>query len=266
MLKHRLVPAALIVIVTVAAILCSRYTRILFFTACMVASLWELHTISLSLSHPILPIFGYLYTLVLAALCTVNADILPVCIAYFFFGTLILFYFLFRPTQAEQGLFANLGVFIYPLLPYSFILRIAAGEEWLPVLAFSVLGSWACDSMALIGGKLFGRRKLAPQVSPNKTWEGAFIGACFSVPAGMLISLILSSYCSVPAWQGAIVCLISSTLGQFGDLFASLLKRVCHTKDFSNLLGEHGGIMDKMDSMLFSVPTAWLCLKVLSAL
>ena len=123
-------------------------------------------------------------------------------------------------------------------------------------LTLGVLSSWACDCMALVGGKYLGVHKLAPVVSPHKTWEGAITGGLSAVLAGMLISWILG-------WQFGlcvVTALAASTFGQFGDLVASLFKRMAGVKDYGHLMPEHGGIMDKMDSVLFAVPAAYFVL------
>ena len=78
--------------------------------------------------------------------------------------------------------------------------------------------------------------------------------------AGFLICLIMKKSCPLPALSCMIVSLIASTFGQIGDLAASLIKRMAGVKDYGHLMPEHGGIMDKMDSMLFSIPAAYLCL------
>ena len=105
-----------------------------------------------------------------------------------------------------------------------------------------------------------GKHKLAPTVSPHKTWEGAIGGALFSVVAGVLLHLILKGFGGPDVLCCMVTALIASTFGQVGDLAASLIKRMCDVKDYSRLIGEHGGIMDKMDSMLFSLPVCWVCL------
>jgi len=111
---------------------------------------------------------------------------------------------------------------------------------------------WANDTFAYIGGKLFGKkfikRGLAPKVSPNKSWEGAFIGAVGAAFVGWL-------------WmgnEGALLGVLTGTLSTLGDLVQSALKRHAGVKDSGNLLPGHGGILDRFDGLLIAAPVVLL--------
>ena len=122
-----------------------------------------------------------------------------------------------------------------------------------------------CDAFALFGGTRFGRHKLAPLVSPHKTWEGSISGALASVVAGAALYFLLPLipglvYRNIPLWVCVATAFLSSSMGQIGDLAESLVKRMIGVKDFSNLIPGHGGLMDRADSLLFAIPTAYLCL------
>jgi phosphatidate cytidylyltransferase len=138
---------------------------------------------------------------------------------------------------------------------------ISVSNIWLECLAIGALSTWACDAAALFGGMKFGKHKLAPLVSPNKTIEGSLCGALAAIVVGFLIG-VLRLFPAIPVWICVITALVSSTLGQIGDLAESLLKRMIGTKDFSDLIPGHGGMMDRADSLLFSIPTAYFCLHV----
>ena len=127
----------------------------------------------------------------------------------------------------------------------------------------AALGTWSCDAFALFGGRRFGKHKLCPLVSPNKTVEGSLCGAVASAVFGVLAWLLLNGTTDAVLWICVVVALLASTMGQFGDLAASLVKREAGIKDYSNLIPGHGGMMDRADSLLFSVPTAWLCIELL---
>lgn len=111
---------------------------------------------------------------------------------------------------------------------------------------------WVCDSGAYFAGRAFGRHKLFPRVSPNKTWEGALAGMAAAVAAFVLLQQLLLPYLQV---RDALVC--GGTIGlfgQMGDLAESLLKRDAGVKDSSALIPGHGGILDRFDSLLFVAP------------
>jgi len=128
-------------------------------------------------------------------------------------------------------------------------------------LMIALLVSWAGDTAALYVGKSIGRHKLAPHVSPNKTWEGA-IG---SVIAGTAAAGIYAHYLIPPAalWGVLAVGAGANIAGQLGDLCESAFKRGANVKDSGTTLPGHGGWLDRIDSSLFSVPVTYAVLKYL---
>lgn len=261
-IKKRLLPAALIVVLTVGLSILSRPTRVLFFAALAIASVFELRTVldeaGIKLDAPILCGYFAGHTV----LCMTGLPAVWMIALYAIAAFAVMLLGILKPESERDKVIGTLFALTWPFGFYAIVLHAAASEVWLPVLALGILSSWACDSMALIGGKLCGKHKLAPLVSPNKTWEGAIIGAVFSVLAGYLIHLILKSFYPVPAAACMVIALVASSFGQIGDLAASLMKRMAGVKDYGHLMPEHGGIMDKMDSMLFAIPAAYLGLYV----
>jgi len=125
-----------------------------------------------------------------------------------------------------------------------------------PVLLI-VVPLWAGDSAAIFIGKLWGRHKMAPEISPNKTWEGAAAHFAASMLFGWLLTFILD----VSVLQGVLCGLSAGVLGQAGDLLESLLKRNAGVKDSGSILPGHGGVLDRIDSLLLSaVPSATVLL------
>jgi phosphatidate cytidylyltransferase len=122
------------------------------------------------------------------------------------------------------------------------------------LLIFVFLTIWATDTAAYFGGSTFGKHKLAPAISPHKTWEGFFAGF-----VGALLAAVVSKLAFLNiSWPEIIVMSLAACLfGQIGDLFESGLKRYFGVKDSSNLLPGHGGILDRFDSLLFAAPTVY---------
>lgn len=120
-------------------------------------------------------------------------------------------------------------------------------------LALVALGiSWLCDTFAYIGGSLLGKRKLYPQMSPNKTVEGLLTGM---IAAGLGVAGY--SYGAGLPWHpavGFILGFVGGGIGQIGDLCESMLKRSYGVKDSGALLGSHGGVLDRFDAVLFVAP------------
>lgn len=116
-----------------------------------------------------------------------------------------------------------------------------------------LIATYGCDTGAYFGGRFFGKHKMNERVSPKKTWEGAFAGwisgFILSAVIGRLLLLILPVVDERVFW---LTCLIMPLSGQYGDLTFSSMKRCYQIKDFGNLLPGHGGILDRLDSLLFN--------------
>jgi phosphatidate cytidylyltransferase len=128
-------------------------------------------------------------------------------------------------------------------------------------LMIALLVSWAGDTAALYVGRAFGKHKLAPLISPKKTWEGAF----GSVAGGMLAAGIYAHYLipSAQLWGVLALGAAANIAGQVGDLCESAFKRGADIKDSGTTLPGHGGWLDRIDSSLFSVPVVYAVLKYL---
>ena len=133
----------------------------------------------------------------------------------------------------------------------------AINPHW---LLFAMLLSWAGDIAALYIGRPFGKHKMAPRVSPAKSWEGA----AGSVAGGMLVGGIYAHYLipQVSLAEALALAAAGNIAGQMGDLCESALKRGAGVKDSGTLLPGHGGWLDRIDSSLFSVPTVYALLKL----
>lgn len=125
-----------------------------------------------------------------------------------------------------------------------------------PVLV--LLTSWVCDSAAYFGGRAFGRTRLAPRISPGKTVEGAWAGLAGATVVGGLFSLL--NGVDLPRMLG--FGLVVGVASVVGDLAESLLKRQCGVKDSGILVPGHGGILDRMDALIFSAAAAFFYLQV----
>jgi phosphatidate cytidylyltransferase len=119
-----------------------------------------------------------------------------------------------------------------------------------------LLLSFLTDTFAYLGGRAFGKTPLAPQISPGKTLEGSFTGLIGASACGFWFLTSLES--TSPTWVMVLVCIAASLFTQVGDLFESTIKRYSGVKDSGKILPGHGGILDRIDGLLFAGPVVFL--------
>ena len=120
------------------------------------------------------------------------------------------------------------------------------------LLAFAL--AWGSDTSAYFVGRKFGKTKLAPRISPKKTLEGAAGGLAGSVLCAIVISFFVPA---LPVVDAIALALIAGVAGQGGDLFESVLKRSSGVKDSGGILPGHGGLLDRVDALVFTAPATW---------
>jgi phosphatidate cytidylyltransferase len=143
------------------------------------------------------------------------------------------------------------------------------GPWWLLYLFVVV---WSGDIFAYYTGRAIGRHKLAPRISPGKTWEGAAASFVGSIVCGTLMfafqpevtgwlatihAMVRGSLGAPPVWQGILMSAILNVVAQLGDLVESMIKRGAGVKDSGTLLPGHGGVLDRIDALLFAAPVLW---------
>lgn len=134
-------------------------------------------------------------------------------------------------------------------------------RTWSPWwLLFAVSINWVGDTAAMYGGKMFGKHKLAPVVSPKKTWEGSIASALFTTAYG---ALLLPRTVHMGVMEAGGLALVAGIAGQVGDLVESAMKRGADVKDSGNMLPGHGGWLDRLDSTLFSMPVVTFYLQLM---
>ncbi len=161
----------------------------------------------------------------------------------------------------ERIVYSLFGLLYIPwLLGYFLMLRYSPNaHEGLLYFALPLLATFAADIGGFFGGHFFGRRKLAPEVSPGKTVEGAIGGLLLS----FLVVLIIATNTGI--WsplESLLYSILVASASQLGDLSESLIKRALKTKDSGNILPGHGGILDRIDSLLFAVPATYFFLRI----
>ena len=143
---------------------------------------------------------------------------------------------------------------LFVILPFSYLVRIneisLVGRK---LVLFTLCLIWAGDILAYFVGKGLGRVPMAPALSPNKTWEGA-LG---NLLASLLVGVFFAKWLQMEATQMLVIAGLANIAGQMGDLIESAWKRGAAVKDSSNLLPGHGGVLDRIDSLILASPVVW---------
>jgi phosphatidate cytidylyltransferase len=185
----------------------------------------------------------------------------PVWLLAGFLATFVLGFILYAVSSTRAPTTAALGSTILGSawigLGLGFVLLLRQMHTEGRLIAFTVvLAVFAADTLAYLAGRVMGRHTLAPRLSPKKTWDGLAAG----VLAGVLVSFFAlydtrEHYLNV--WQAVVLGLVAVTAAVLGDLFESALKRDLEVKDTGRLLGGHGGVLDRVDALLFAAPAAY---------
>ena len=180
-------------------------------------------------------------------------------------GITVIAAMIWRMPQGSAGyvrdVAASLSIIAYvPLLASFAVLMIAADEQGAARIVAFVLVVTMSDTGGLIAGVLFGKHPMAPQISPKKSWEGLAGSLIFGVAAGVGTAIF---GLNVAFWVGILLGVALVAIGTCGDLIESMIKRDLGIKDMSSFLPGHGGVMDRLDSLLFAAPVAWLIMYLL---
>lgn len=271
-MKNRVIYGALLIVLMACCIFLSPITRVLFFAAGGCLCAWEYSSRMTRTDTRVSFCVLAFYLALQAVLVLTDAGTAAYCAV--FIGSVYLAFLagILLERVEGRGALATVAGLAYPCALFGAIMAISVSSIWLETLAIACLATWSCDNAAFLGGRRFGRHKLAESISPNKTVEGAVIGAAASLITGVIVyflgvwciqlPLVGGQYTPVPLWLCAVTSVVASSMGQIGDLAESLIKRMIGVKDFSNLIPGHGGVFDRADSLLFSIPTAYLCLRL----
>ena len=159
--------------------------------------------------------------------------------------------------------FANVSGFlvgiVYSVFPWIAILALYLKANNATYVFFLCLVVWCGDTGAYFTGRTFGKHKLAPRMSPNKTWEGAIGGIMASLIGGSCLRIYYGE--AFMSWSVVVLCCVfGGVFGQLGDLTESTFKRFSGVKDSGKIFPGHGGFLDRVDGLLFAAPVIWFIL------
>jgi len=254
MLKHRVITAAVGVPLVILAIWFGDPWFSLLIAAAALAGTYEFyHMANFDRREPLIYL-GLLWTLALVLSPHYRSpDILPIVITATMLVSLICL--LRRPSR--ERVFHNWAwtivgaLYVGWMLSYWLSLRgLEDGRNW---VYLAMLTTFANDTGAFFIGRAMGKHRLAPAISPTKTWEGAIGGLISAILGAIVIAMVLNliSPFAFKYWQIILLGFLVGVFAQLGDLVESLLKRNMGVKESGNLLPGHGGILDRFDSLIF---------------
>ncbi|ROT47529.1 phosphatidate cytidylyltransferase [Candidatus Cardinium hertigii] len=166
-----------------------------------------------------------------------------------------------KPTNPFLDIAATFLGIVYIALPCSILHGLAFfnGSYSYQLILGLLLIVWSQDVGAYLVGSTIGKIKLFERISPQKTWEGVGGGALFAIVVSYMVAYFLTI---IPLWQWLSIAVITIFTGSYGDLVASLLKRSVDAKNSSEMIPGHGGILDKIDSLLLTIPAVVTFLKI----
>jgi phosphatidate cytidylyltransferase len=166
-----------------------------------------------------------------------------------------LFWFAVRPeTRTLRSVLAVLLMALWVGAPLAHLVLFPRSRYGVILILIAVVGPWISDSGAYFAGRFFGRHLLLPSLSPNKTVEGSIGGLLLTV---LIVGSVSYEFLGFHPLKAAFIGAAVSLFSQSGDLFESALKRILDVKDLGHILPGHGGVLDRVDSLLFTAPAVY---------
>lgn len=268
MFKTRLISGIVLVAVMIGVMVPGGWGLGIFLEIISLIGLFELYR-AFEIQKSLLAVVGYgmtilYYGLLLSGIFDLTTGVILGCLLL----VMTVYVFSYPRYHAEQVMPSFAGfVYVTVLMSHIFLVRQGQDGKYLVWLIF--LCAWGCDTCAYCVGRLIGRHKMAPVLSPKKSVEGGIGGIIGAGLLGLLYGYLFRenlSELSNPALHCMVICGAGGAISQIGDLAASAIKRNKEIKDYGKLIPGHGGIMDRFDSILFTAPIIYYLVQLLQNL
>lgn len=255
---QRAITGFFFLIVLIGCILWNKYSLITLFSLAGGIGVFEFMKLK-QIESKEATVFGIIGSLLTVSILLNKGVLLPFVIPVVF----LVFCFKHKTLKPETLAWFCMGL-VYSVGGFTMISNIALNTanytegSFLLLLVF--IAVWTNDTGAYLSGKFLGKNKMAPEISPNKTWEGTIGGLLL---AGVLAGVFNYYNTILPQTTAILIGLLAGLCSTLGDLFESYLKRHFNIKDSGKILPGHGGVLDRFDGALFAAPVVWFCLSVL---
>lgn len=266
-LVQRTITGIIFLAIVITAIAVSKITFLILFLLIIIGSMYELFVLSGKDSITPLKIYGILVGIIifLANYFYVNKILSAKC--FLLIIPLIIGVFIIELYRKSEQPFTNIGFTLLGLLYIAVSLSFAnyiVIDDQLNYNPYLLLGffflMWSYDTLAYVFGISFGKHRLFERISPKKSWEGFIGGSVSTIGIAYVVSIIFPE---LRFFDWAIVAIIASVAGTFGDLVESSFKRSIDEKDSGRLLPGHGGVLDRFDAVLFALPLFFVYLQLI---
>ncbi|MBB5263136.1 phosphatidate cytidylyltransferase [Catenibacillus scindens] len=259
----RLISGIVLLVIMIAAMILGG--DVLFFLAALLSfiGLYELYK-TYNIHKNMLGYLGMGAAVIYVAAVRIQtvAGVEEITMAGLMTGFLLLMFvyvFTFPKFKADQAAWAVFGLVYVPVLMMC-MYQVRMLEDGLFLIPLIFLAAWGNDTCAYCVGRLIGRHKMAPVLSPKKSVEGAVGGIVGAVILGLIYGYFLMRYLpsfDTPVFVYGIICGVGALIAIVGDLAASAIKRNLGIKDYGKLIPGHGGVLDRFDSILFTAPVVY---------
>ena len=256
MFKQRLMSGIVLVIILAGVLYFGGMATFLMTAAVSLIGYYELLKV-FQAEKTAIGVIGYTVTILYYGLLTLEMDQFILPLSLILMIALLAVYVLRFPVYHFRQVAAGFFGFFYVAVMLSYVYQIRVLEAGGVYVVLLFLASWGNDTLAYCAGRLFGKHKMSPILSPKKTIEGAVGGVLGAGLLGFLYSLIANQFVLTEINLGlvfAMVCVVGALIAIIGDLAASAIKRNYDIKDYGTLIPGHGGILDRFDSVIFIAP------------
>ncbi len=267
-LVQRTITGIIFLVLVVGAVIFHKLSFFLLFALIIAGSMYEFYSLAERKSYKPQKIFGVILGILFFTANFIYANnyfgvkiFLPLIL-------LLITVYIVELYRKSDQVFVNIGFtllgIIYIALPLSLanyiVLEDAVNYNWQLLLGFFII-TWSFDTFAYIFGVSLGKHRLFERISPKKSWEGFIGGVIFTIIIAYPVSLLFSELNFV---HWAIVAILVSVAGTYGDLVESAFKRNINRKDSGNIMPGHGGFLDRFDAILFSLPAFYVFLQIIN--
>lgn len=252
-MKQRLIGAFFVVLVTLTTFLSPGIITAICLIAISFVALYEFLRLQKIQKSPFL-VLNYLGTVGLYVVLYFGKQqyILPLLIILTLVSLAI--YVNLYPKYSHENLASAMFAFVYISLMLSYVFQLHELEAGILLCFFILISSWGNDVFAYLVGSAVGKHKCTPKISPNKSVEGFIGGIIGAGLLGFVYGILFRKMIPLSSFSCAVIAAIGSIPGDIGDLVASAIKRDNQIKDFGKLIPGHGGMVDRIDSVLFTAP------------